>query len=98
MTTGNDDKTSRRSVLRAGVTGLAAVGAVGAGITVAGQGQARAQTKLAQKLVQYVEVSKKPNQHCANCSQFVAPNACKIVQGEIAATGWCVSWAPAPKS
>ena len=93
MTTGFDHKTSRRTIIRAGVTGLAAVGA---GIAVGGRVQA--QTKISPKLVQYIAVSKKPNQNCGNCAQFLAPNACKIVEGEIAPTGWCVSWGPAAKS
>lgn len=32
---------------------------------------------------------------CANCSQFVAPNACKIFPGdtEVSPKGYCVAWA-----
>ena len=93
MTTGFDDKASRRDVLRTGLAG-ATIAIVG----VAVAGRVQAQTKLAPKLVQYVEVSKKPNQNCANCVQFVQPNVCKIVQGDIAPAGWCVSWGPAPKT
>ena len=93
MTTGFDDKASRRDVLRAGLTGASIAVA-----SVALEGRVQAQTKLAPKLVQYVEVSKQPNQNCANCAQFIQPNACKIVQGEIAPGGWCVSWGPAPKT
>ena len=98
MTTGFDDKASRRDVLRAS---LASASIAVASIAVAGTavtGRAQAQSKIAQKLVQYVEVSKKPNQSCANCAQFLPPNSCKIVQGEIAPGGWCVSWGPAPKT
>ena len=59
---------------------------------------ARAQQKVAQKLVQYVEQSKKSAQFCNNCVSWVAPNNCKIVVGEINPAGWCVSWGPAPKT
>ena len=99
MTTDNDRKTSRRSVLRAGATAVTGVAVTGLALTAGGMaGQAQAQTKIAQKLVQYIPVSKKPTQNCANCSQFVAPNACKIVEGEVAPAGWCLSWAPVPKT
>ncbi len=96
MTTAPRDQASRRTVLRAGMAALTGVAMAGAGI-VTGE-RARAQTKIAQKLVQYIPVSKKPNQTCANCAQFVAPNSCKIVQGDIVPGGWCVSWTPAPKT
>lgn len=46
--------------------------------------------------LQYVEVSAKPNQNCANCKlyQEKAPcNGCSVVKGPIAAGGWCAAWA-----
>lgn len=46
--------------------------------------------------LQYVEVSAKPNQNCANCKLFQekAPcNGCSVVKGPIAAGGWCAAWA-----
>jgi hypothetical protein len=89
----DENKASRRVVLQAGLA--LAVGAAGAA-TLAGN--AKAQQKIAQKLVQYIPQTKKPAQQCSNCVNWVAPNACKIVEGEISPTGWCVSWAPAPKS
>jgi hypothetical protein len=92
MTTSRDNKSSRRVVIRAG---LAIVAAAASGAFVE---EARAQQKIPQKLVQYIEQSKKPTQLCSNCVNWVAPNACKIVAGEINPNGWCVSWAPAPKT
>ena len=92
MNTVFDDRASRRKVLRAGMAGLAAMGTA-----IAMAGRVHAQAKISPKLVQYIEVSRKPSQNCANCAQFIVPNACKIVQGEIAPAGWCVSWGPAPK-
>jgi len=88
------DRTSRRSVLKAGLTAVAGVASVG----IATRHSADAQAKLAQKMVQYLAETKKPSQMCSNCVNFISPNACKIVEGEIHPGGWCVAWAPAPKT
>lgn len=32
---------------------------------------------------------------CATCTLFVAPNACKVVEGEISPDGWCKAYAMA---
>jgi len=87
VTTELDKTSARRVFLKAGLVVLAA----------AWTAEAEAANKMAQKVVQYVAVSKKP-QNCASCVNFVEPNACKIVDGEIAPEGWCVSWAPKPKA
>ncbi len=36
----------------------------------------------------------KPNgsMQCDNCSQFVAPNSCKVVEGTISPQGYCIAW------
>lgn len=31
----------------------------------------------------------KGEQNCANCSLFVAPTACGVVEGTISSSGWC---------
>jgi hypothetical protein len=55
---------------------------------------ARAQDeKLAQTVVQY-QTTPKDGAKCSTCVNFVAPNACKIVAGEINPEGWCVAYAP----
>jgi len=82
------DETSRRNVLRAGLGVLA-----GALIPA----RAFAQQKIAQKLVQYQEKPKGP-QECDNCLHFVPPAACKMVDGKINPKGWCQLYAPKPKS
>lgn len=82
------DETSRRNVLRAGLGVLA-----GALIPA----RAVAQQKIAQKLVQYQEKPKGP-QECDNCLHFVPPAACKMVDGKINPKGWCQLYAPKPKS
>ena len=72
---------SRRTVLIgvAGALPLIALGATGA------------QAKMAQNAVRYQDTPKDGKQ-CSGCNLFIAPNACKTVDGKIAATGWCVIW------
>ena len=50
--------------------------------------EAQAQDKVAKEPVQYQNTPKN-NQKCSSCLHFVAPNACKLVQGEISPEGWC---------
>ena len=73
---------SRRVV----ITGTAvAVGAVAAGAAVT---RASAQQKISQVDAKYVDHPNN-NQQCDGCIQFQAPNACKIVDGNINPKGWC---------
>ena len=73
---------SRRTVLiaAAGAAPLLALSATGA----------RA-AKLAQTAVRY-QATPKDGKQCDACKLFVAPNACKSVDGTIAPTGWCTLW------
>jgi hypothetical protein len=50
-----------------------------------------AEAKMAQKSVQY-QTTPKDGHQCDACNFFVAPNACKMVDGDIAPTGWCALW------
>lgn len=52
---------------------------------------APAPAKVSQASVQY-QNQPKGEQKCSNCIHFVAPNACKVVEGEISPEGWCVLW------
>ena len=54
-----------------------------------------AAAKMTQKAVGYQETPKGA-QRCDNCSQFEAPAACKVVEGNIAAAGWCHVWVQKP--
>ncbi len=72
----------RRAVLKAGIAVLAAAPAT-----------ALAQQKLAQSAVQY-QTSPKDGQMCSNCVNFIAPNACKLVDGNISPNGWCIAYGP----
>jgi hypothetical protein len=49
---------------------------------------APAEAKIAQAAVAYQQT---PNgdKECDNCNFFIAPNACKTVDGEINPKGWC---------
>ncbi len=75
-------KFSRRAVLR-----NAAVAAGGAAIL--GTAMSRpAAAKAPQKAVGYQDTPHGAQQ-CDNCSQFVAPDSCKVVDGKVSPTGWC---------
>ena len=52
--------------------------------------------------LQYVHVSEKPEQNCANCLLYTAGAAgagkCQILpQGLVKETGWCLTWSPKPE-
>jgi hypothetical protein len=50
-----------------------------------------AQAKIAQTAVHYQTMPKDDHQ-CDACNFFVAPNSCKLVDGDITPTGWCALW------
>lgn len=56
-----------------------------------GSTAAPAAGKVSQASVQYQD-QPKDGQTCANCIQFIAPNACKVVEGVVSPEGWCVIW------
>ncbi|HXZ18277.1 MAG TPA: high-potential iron-sulfur protein [Roseiarcus sp.] len=72
---------SRRTVL------IAAVGAAPALALMTGGAEA----KMAQAAVKY-QADPKDGKQCDGCNFWVAPNSCKMVDGEIAPTGWCALW------
>ncbi len=73
---------SRRTVLIAatGAVPLLALGATGAKAA-----------KMSQSAVRY-QATPKDGKQCSGCNLFVAPNACKSVDGDISASGWCALW------
>ena len=83
----NVGRWTRRSMLQ-GVLALVAMARAAS--------KALAQQKAPKKLVQYQE-QPKGTQECDRCLQFVAPNACKLVEGPINPKGWCALYAPKPK-
>lgn len=78
---------TRRSVM------LGAAGVAGAAAMVAMSAQAQAASQVAQKSVQYQDKPKGKNQ-CDGCSLFIAPAACKQVEGVISPNGWCMLYRP----
>lgn len=84
----NRNGTSRRDMLRTG----AMIVAGAAGVAVASTARAEDE-KIAQELVQY-QNEPKDGQKCNMCAQWVEPNACKIVAGNINPNGYCVAYAP----
>ena len=84
----NHFSASRRRVLGIGLTTLAG------GILASAAARAQdADSKVEQSVVQY-QNAPKDGQKCSGCANFVAPNACKVVSGNISPEGWCVAYAP----
>ena len=83
----DDNQASRRGFLRTGLTILA-----GGVLATAARAQ-DADSKVEQSVVQY-QTSPKDGAKCSLCVNFVAPNACKVVAGNISPEGWCVAYAP----
>ncbi len=80
------DSVSRRTLL---------IGAVGA-VPLFALGTTGAEAaKMAQTAVRY-QTSPKDGKQCSNCGMFVAPNACKNVDGVISPNGWCALWVKKP--
>ena len=76
---------------RAALTGTAfALGAVTAAAVVR---PAAAQEKISQGVAKY-QPTPNGKDHCEACANFVTPNACKFVQGEISPKGWCQLFSP----
>ncbi len=49
--------------------------------------------KLSQAKAEYQDTPKDGHE-CAKCTHFVASNnTCKVVEGNVSPTGWCVLWA-----
>lgn len=83
MSNSSDTRVTRRTMLRMTL----------AAATVGVAGRASAQQKIAPNLVQYQDTPKGALE-CDKCVQFVAPAACKIVDGKISPKGYCVAYAP----
>ena len=76
---------SRRTIL------IAAAGAAPLLALTSGEAEA----KIAQSAVKY-QTTPKDGHQCDGCVQFVAPNSCKLVEGTISPTGWCLLWVKKP--
>jgi hypothetical protein len=80
-------KLSRRSLL-SGAVKLAGATLAGAVIPIQ---LASGQQKASKEAMKYQD---KPNgdQRCDNCMQFVAPSSCKVVDGTVSPSGYCIAW------
>ena len=78
---------SKRRVLL-GVGLAAATGAISVRVS--------AQSKLSKAQAKYQD-KPKGDQRCDGCVQFVAPDGCKVVDGKINPSGWCMLYAAKPK-
>jgi len=85
MNTPNDPRDPSRRVLLRRVATYALGASILHGI---GVNRAFAQAKVPQKTVAY-QGTPKGEQRCDGCNNFQAPNACKLVEGEISPQGWC---------
>ena len=83
----NDCKLSRRSVLR----GVALLAGAALTASVVRSNDALAQAKATKEAMKYQD---KPSgdKQCSNCLQFVAPNGCKVVEGTVSPSGYCIAW------
>jgi hypothetical protein len=84
----NKKGSSRRQVLKLGVYGLGAVGAMG----LAGGANAQVAKKAAQSAVKYQQ-SPNNGRSCSQCQHFIAPGSCRIVDGAINPSGFCIMFA-----
>ena len=74
---------SRRDFLF--VTAVGGGALVGAGLVAAPAEAA----KMSPKAMSY-RASPNGNQRCENCANFQPPAACKVVDGAISPSGWCI--------
>jgi hypothetical protein len=66
--------------------------ALTSGVALLGATPATAGSKFSQSMAKY-QPAPKGSQRCDGCTQFQAPDACKVVEGKIAASGWCLLYA-----
>jgi anaerobic selenocysteine-containing dehydrogenase len=74
---------SRRDFLFVAAAGGGAI--IGAGLVAS---PARA-AKMSPRALSY-RPSPNGNQSCANCANFQPPNSCKVVDGTVTPSGWCI--------
>jgi hypothetical protein len=77
---------SRRTAIRAAISGISAVVSLQAS-------SSQADEKMTRQQAQYQD---KPNgiYSCGNCSLFERPKSCKVVAGDVSEDGWCKAFTP----
>ena len=60
-------------------------------LTSPSNNEALAQAKATKEAMKYQD---KPSgdKQCSNCLQFVAPDGCKVVDGTVSPSGYCIAW------
>ena len=81
-----DDRRSAPMLTRRETLYLSGATLIAGGLIVS-DAQADA-AKLSKEAAAYQDTPK-GDQNCANCSLFVAPSACGVVEGVISSSGWC---------
>jgi hypothetical protein len=84
----NGTTLSRRNVLR-GATLLAG----GAAIVASSLAPAAEQSGKMTQVAAVYQPSPKNGQKCLDCSFYIQPQACKLVEGTISPVGWCKFYA-----
>lgn len=84
------NETSRRRLLVNAVKICGAAGAAGALVSAGA-----AQAKVSQSTAGY-QPTPKGAARCDNCNYWVAPNGCRMVDGQIAAQAWCKFYVKKP--
>jgi High potential iron-sulfur protein len=79
-------KLTRRTLLQAGALGA---------VPFLGLSARSAKAAKVSKAAVAYQDSPKGDQNCANCRLFIAPNACKQVEGSVSPNGWCRIWSKA---
>ncbi len=88
MEDSNNKGSSRRHVLKLGIYGIGAVGAM----SLASGANAQIAKKANQTAVKYQQ-SPNNGKHCSLCQHFIAPASCRIVDGTINPNGYCIMFA-----
>jgi High potential iron-sulfur protein len=79
---------TRRTLLQTGGRALAA-------LSILGLAARKSIAAKVSKAAAGYQDSPKGDQRCANCRQFIPPNACRQIDGNISPNGWCRIWAKA---
>lgn len=82
------DRVSRRDFLFVAAVGSGAT--LGAGLLTSA---ATASNKMSPRAMSY-RATPNGNQRCDNCANFLPPSSCKLVDGAIAPSGWCILYRP----
>ncbi|NNF16082.1 MAG: hypothetical protein HKN70_05000 [Gammaproteobacteria bacterium] len=109
---GQDNKVTRRTLLRGAIGSAAAVGLAGIGTRTAwGNELLSEDDPMAKALAYYADAAKvdkaahanyKPEQNCANCMHYTGAadaetGGCNLFPGKsVAAKGWCKVWVAKP--